>query len=163
MKRMRVLVDVFKACDDDTVPAADTVKGWVVLAANAAGSLDDVEVSVRIVDADESRVLNREYRGQDKPTNVLSFPAGRIAGLPDNVPVQLGDIVICASVVSNEASEQDKTVADHWAHMIVHGTLHLLGYDHESDAEAAEMEALEKRILATNGLTDPYLAPGQTC
>ena len=160
---MRVLIDVFQACDDDTIPAADTVKNWIALAANAAGHARDVEVSVRIVDADESRALNQEYRGKNKPTNVLSFPAGRIEGLPDDVPVQLGDIVVCASVVSDEAIEQDKAVADHWAHMLVHGTLHLMGYDHETDADAVEMEALETQILMKSGLKDPYLASGQNC
>jgi probable rRNA maturation factor len=163
MKQIRVLVDVFQACDDNTTPAADVVRNWIALAANAAGHSSDVEVSVRIVDADESRALNREYRGKDKPTNVLSFPAGRIEGLPDDVPVQLGDIVVCASVVGEEAIEQDKAVADHWAHMLVHGTLHLMGYDHETDAEAAEMEALETQILMKSGLKDPYLASGQNC
>ena len=160
---MRVLVDVFQACDDDTIPAEDTVRNWIALAANAAGHSSDVEVSVRIVDADESRALNDKYRGKDKPTNVLSFPAGRIEGLPDDVPVQLGDIVVCASVVGQEAIAQDKVVADHWAHMLVHGTLHLMGYDHETGAEAAEMEALESQILMRSGLKDPYLASGQNC
>jgi probable rRNA maturation factor len=163
MKQMKVLVDVFQACDDDTIPGADIVRNWVVLTARAAGHSSDVDVSVRIVNAEESRALNKEYRGKDWPTNVLSFPAGRIEGLPNDVPVQLGDIVVCASVVSDEADEQDKAVADHWAHMIVHGTLHLMGYDHQTDAEAAEMEALETRILMKSGLKDPYLAPGQNC
>ena len=163
MKQKRVLVDVFQACDDNTIPAADVVKNWIVLAANAAGHSSDIEVSVRIVDADESRALNHEYRGKDNPTNVLSFPAGRIEGLPDDVPVQLGDIVVCASVVGEEAIEQGKAIADHWAHMLVHGTLHLMGYDHETDAEAAEMEALETQILMKSGLKDPYLASGQNC
>ena len=163
MKQKRVLVDVFQACDDNTIPAADVVKNWIVLAANAAGHSSDIEVSVRIVDADESRALNHEYRGKDKPTNVLSFPAGRIEGLPNDVPVQLGDIVVCASVVGEEAIEQGKAVTDHWAHMLVHGTLHLVGYDHETDAEAAEMEALETEILMKSGLKDPYLASGQNC
>lgn len=163
MKQKRVLVDVFQACDDNTIPAADVVKNWIVLAANAAGHSSDIEVSVRIVDADESRALNHEYRGKDNPTNVLSFPAGRIEGLPNDVPVQLGDIVVCASVVGEEAIEQGKAIADHWAHMLVHGTLHLMGYDHETDAEAAEMEALETQILMKSGLKDPYLASGQNC
>ena len=163
MKRMKVLVDVFQACDDDTIPAADIVRNWIVRAARAAGNPSDVDVSVRIVNAEESRALNHEYRGKDKPTNVLSFPAGRIEGLPDEVPVQLGDIVVCASVVRDEASEQGKAVADHWAHMLVHGTLHLMGYDHQTDVEAAEMEALETSILINSGLKDPYLASGQNC
>lgn len=155
---MTVVVDVLKACNDGTIPETDIVESWIALTVNSAGGPIDAEVSVRIVDADESRALNLEYRGKDKPTNVLSFPAGRIEGLPDDVPVQLGDIVVCASIVSEEAGEQGKPVADHWAHMLVHGTLHLMGYDHETDAEATDMEALEKRILMTSGLTDPYRA-----
>ena len=153
---MKVLVDVFQACDDDTIPAADIVRNWIVRAARAAGNPSDVDVSVRIVNAEESRALNHEYRGKDKATNVLSFPAGRIEGLPDEVPVQLGDIVVCASVVSDEAAEQDKTVADHWAHMLVHGTLHLLGHDHQDPDQARAMETLEVQILGSLGYPDPY-------
>ena len=163
MKQIRVRVDVFQACDDDTIPATDTVKNWVVRAAETTNNASDFDVSVGIVDADESRALNREYRGKDTPTNVLSFPAGRIEGLPDGVPVHLGDIVVCASVVNDEANQQEKAAADHWAHMLVHGTLHLLGYDHQTDAEAAEMEALETRILMKRGLKDPYLVSGHNC
>ena len=103
------------------------------------------------------RALNRDYREQDKTTNVLSFPAGEIAGLPDDAPRALGDIVICAAVISDEAAEQGKELSAHWAHMLVHGTLHLLGYDHETDAEAAAMEGLETRILCQHGCPDPYL------
>jgi probable rRNA maturation factor len=123
---------------------------------------NDVEVSVRIVDAEEVRTLNREYRDKDRATNVLSFPAGPLAGLPDDAPILLGDIVVCASVVDSEAAEQGKDVADHWAHMLVHGTLHLLGFDHEDDTEAAAMEALETQVLTQHGLPDPYGASGQT-
>jgi len=159
---MNVQVDVQNACDDDTAPEVPIVESWIALAVGASGKDCDTEVSVRIVDADEIHTLNCEYRGKDKPTNVLSFPAGEVAGLPADMPVPLGDIVICASVVRDEAAEQDKTLADHWAHMLVHGTLHLLGYDHEMDTEAAEMEALEMRILTEQGLADPYGASGQT-
>ncbi len=159
---MNVLVDVQSACDDDTIPEAATIDAWVMRAVEAADAVSDVEVSVRIVGTDEIQALNLDYRDKDKPTNVLSFPAGPIAGLPDDAPVLLGDIVVCASVVAGEAAEQDKAVGDHWAHMLVHGTLHLMGFDHETDAEAAEMEALETRILAANGLPDPYGASGQT-
>ena len=88
---------------------------------------------MRIVDAAEIHALNSDYRGKDKPTNVLSFPAGDVAGLPADMPVPLGDVVICASVVREEAAAQGKALDDHWAHMLVHGTLHLLGYDHETD------------------------------
>jgi len=159
---MNVLVDVQRACDNDTIPDAETVDAWVTRAVNAASVPNKVEVSVRIVDADEIRALNREYRDKDKATNVLSFPAGPIMGLPDGAPALLGDIVVCAGVVDTEAAEQGKAVADHWAHMLVHGTLHLLGFDHESDSDAVEMEALETRVLTSHGLSDPYGASGQT-
>jgi probable rRNA maturation factor len=159
---MNVLVDVQRACEDDTIPDAETVDAWVTRAVDAASVPNDVEVSVRIVDEDEIRNLNRDYRDKDKATNVLSFPAGPLAGLPDDAPALLGDIVICAGVVVTEAAVQGKTVAAHWAHMLVHGTLHLLGFDHEDDAEAAAMEALETRVLTAHGLPDPYGASGQT-
>ena len=115
-----------------------------------------MEVAVRVVDADEIRTLNRLYRDKDKSTNVLSFPAGDIDGLPAEVSRLLGDVVVCASVVAAEASEQGKALPDHWAHLLVHGTLHLLGFDHENGPEAAEMEALETQILASRSVTDPY-------
>lgn len=159
---MKVLVDVQHDTDGQAIPGSDIVDAWVTRAVEAAGSEGDVEVSVRIVGADEIQALNRDYRDKDKATNVLSFPAGPIDGLPDDMPVLLGDIVICASVVEMEAAEQGKSSSDHWAHMVVHGTLHLLGFDHEEDAEAAVMEALETRILTANGVTDPYGASGQT-
>jgi probable rRNA maturation factor len=128
----------------------------VLRAAAAVGRDGDCTVSVRVVDEDEMHTLNRNFRDQDKPTNVLSFPAGEIAGLPASEMPILGDIVVCAGVVTREAAEQGKAVADHWGHMIVHGTLHLLGHDHKSAAEAAAMEGLERDILAGLGITDPY-------
>jgi probable rRNA maturation factor len=112
----------------------------------------DGEVCVRVVDDDESRRLNRDYRHKDAPTNVLSFPAG--IDLPD--AVVWGDVVVCAPVVRREAVAQGKQYEDHFAHMVVHGVLHLLGYDHQSAAEAAAMEQLEIRILDGLGVSDPY-------
>ena len=159
---MNVLIDVQTACDDDNIPEATIVDAWITRAVEAAGAGHDVEVSVRVVDADEIQALNRDYRDKDKATNVLSFPAGPIEGLPEDAPVLLGDIVICASVVGSEAAEQGKAVGDHWAHLLVHGTLHLMGFDHETESEATEMEALEAGILTANGLPDPYGASGQT-
>jgi probable rRNA maturation factor len=134
------------------------MRDWVAAAIRGAG-IDrgaDIEVGVRVVSAEEMQALNRRYRGQDKATNVLSFGAGDFVGLPAGTPRNLGDLVVCATVVAEEASEQGKRLADHWAHMLVHGTLHLLGYDHTKDAEAAEMEALEVRILAAGDVPDPY-------
>jgi probable rRNA maturation factor len=114
------------------------------------------EVSIRIVDAEEGQALNRQYRGRDYATNVLSFEADLPPGV--NLPL-IGDLVICAPVVAREAAEQGKKANDHWAHLTIHGTLHLLGYDHIEDGEAEEMEALETRILKGLGIADPYLAP----
>jgi probable rRNA maturation factor len=159
---MTVQVDVQNASDDHTAPETSIVESWIVRAIGASRPDGDTEVSVRIVDAAEIQALNSDYRGKDKPTNVLSFPTGEVAGLPADMPVPLGDVVVCASVVRDEAAAQGKAISDHWAHMLVHGTLHLLGYDHETETEAAEMEALEARILSAHGVADPYGASGQT-
>lgn len=119
---------------------------------------DDVqaaEITVRIVDAAEGQQLNRDFRGKDYATNVLSFPAE----LPEGVKLPLlGDLVICAPVVAREAAEQGKPVAAHYAHLTVHGVLHLLGWDHEHDKDAEAMEQLEREVLAELGLPDPYAA-----
>ena len=152
------VIDVQLACNPSKAPARQELAGWVRRALREAfdESPADVEVSVRVVDANEMRGLNREYRGRDYATNVLSFPAGDIDGLPAEAARLLGDIVICADVVNAEAAEQGKLREHHWAHMLVHGTLHLIGHDHREEAEAAVMEALEKRVLKRYGLADPY-------
>ena len=119
----------------------------------------DCEIGIACVDNDESHKLNLEYRGKDKPTNVLSFPSDlpdEMAQVLDSFP--LGDLVICIPVVLLEAQEQNKTPLAHFTHMLVHGTLHLMGYDHEtSEADAEEMEAVEIEILAKLGFDNPYL------
>ena len=160
---MNVLVDVQLACDDDSIPDADLIATWVRRAAIAAGLERDAEVSVRIVAENEIRALNRDYRDKDKPTNVLSFPTGKIDGLPANESSPLGDIAICAAVVAEEALVQGKAVEDHWAHLLVHGTLHLLGFDHQEELQAAEMEDKESEILTAHGLSDPYGEAAQYC
>lgn len=112
-----------------------------------------LSVVVRLVDSEESQVLNRDYRGMDKPTNVLSFPFE----VPEGVPIDhLGDLVVCVDVVEREAQEQQKTLADHFAHLVIHGVLHLMGYDHIEDAEAEEMEALEIELLQRIQVANPY-------
>lgn len=118
-----------------------------------------MSIAIRIVGAAESRRLNAAWRGKDKPTNVLSFPSGLTGRLrPAAVdPHPLGDLVICAPVVAREAREQGKTSRSHWAHMVVHGVLHLLGYDHEVGREAELMEAREMNLLATFGYPNPYV------
>jgi probable rRNA maturation factor len=153
---MNAQVDVQIATDDESVPGSNELAIWVSRALRTAGNSDEAEVSVRVVDATEMQELNSEFRDQDKPTNVLSFPAGNIEGLPTDAELPLGDIVVCAEVVRAEAEEQGKALADHWAHMMIHGTLHLLGFDHENDSDAAAMEGLEKQILTDHGIANPY-------
>jgi len=140
-------------------PAPDSalIQQWAeaaLAAAPAQGSRPAVEgeVCIRVVDEAEARRLNRDYRRKDAPTNVLSFPA-RI-DLPE--ALVWGDVVVCAPVVAKEAEAQSKQYQDHFAHMVVHGVLHLLGYDHQTSAEAAAMEKLEIRILDRFGVSDPY-------
>ncbi|WP_061019515.1 rRNA maturation RNase YbeY [Vibrio splendidus] len=115
---------------------------------------ENAELTVRIVDIQESHQLNHEYRGKDKPTNVLSFPFEAPPGIELDL---LGDLIICRQVVEKEAEEQSKPLLAHWAHMVVHGSLHLLGYDHIEDDEAEEMESLETEIMQTMGFEDPYI------
>ena len=110
---------------------------------------------MRLVDEAESHELNLTYRGKDKPTNVLSFPFEAPPGI--ELPL-LGDLIICRQVVEQEAKEQDKPLEAHWAHMVIHGSLHLLGYDHIIDEEAEEMDGLESEIMLALGYEDPYIA-----
>ena len=151
-------VDIQFACEDAGVPDEQEISRWVEQAATQSGRLPerDVEFAVRVVGEAEIQTLNQLYRNKDSATNVLSFPVGDIDGLPADAAQQMGDIVICASVVRDEALRQGKPLADHWAHMLVHGALHLLGYDHGEDAEAEQMEQLEREILGTAGIADPY-------
>jgi probable rRNA maturation factor len=153
---MNVQVDVQQAAVESPALSSSDIATWVARVIDATGGSADVELSVRVVEAGEMQHLNSEFRGQDKPTNVLSFPAGEIAGLPADATAPLGDLVVCASVVRDEAAAQGKSLEDHWAHMIVHGTLHLLGFDHEDDDDAAEMESREIEILLTHGVANPY-------
>jgi probable rRNA maturation factor len=152
---MTTHVDIDVASGSTHIPVTEHIEHWISTALTAVPDLDrpDTEVSVYIVDEPESQELNLRYRQQDKPTNVLSFPADIPPEL--NLPI-LGDLVICAPVVEREAVEQHKTLEAHWAHMVVHGTLHLLGYDHITDPEAEEMESLETRILTEMGFPAPY-------
>ena len=155
-KSMTVHVDVQQAADGNSALSSDDIAIWVARVIDAIGGIGDIELSVRVVDAIEMQQLNSEFRGKNKPGNVLSFPAGDIAGLPEDAGAPLGDLVVCASVVNDEAMSQGKSLEDHWAHMIVHGTLHLLGFDHEQDAEAADMEGREVSILTAHGIANPY-------
>jgi probable rRNA maturation factor len=115
------------------------------------------ELTVVLADDAEQRRLNRQWRGIDQPTNVLAFPGWDPgAPLPGDAPLLLGDVVLAFETVMREAAEQHKTVADHLSHLVVHGVLHLLGYDHATEPEAAAMESIEKSVLASLGVADPY-------
>ena len=149
-------VDVQAAMSAVDVPGDDVVKRWVAAAVRAAGVAGDCEVSVRFVDQQEGSALNEQYRDRQGPTNVLSFPAAEM--LAPDAPRLLGDIVLCVPVILQEAEQGGIAPADHFAHLLVHGTLHLLGHDHAEAAEAAAMEALETRILGEGGIADPYAA-----
>ncbi|PIE42128.1 MAG: rRNA maturation RNase YbeY [Gammaproteobacteria bacterium] len=150
-------LDLQLASEDDDVPEPGQFEQWVNSALQQGGYAPEqdmpVELTIRIVDRAESQQLNHSYRQQDKPTNVLSFPFES----PEGIPLQLlGDLVICAPIVRSEATEQHKALTAHWAHMVIHGTLHLLGFDHIKDHEATIMESLETRIMESLGYSDPY-------
>lgn len=149
-----VIIDLQIASENtENLPTAEQIQQWANAAIRAENL--ELEMTVRIVDEEESHHLNLTYRGKDKPTNVLSFPFE----CPDEVELALlGDLVICRQVVEREAEEQEKPLIAHWAHMIVHGSLHLLGYDHIEDDEAEEMESLETEIMLGLGFADPYIA-----
>jgi probable rRNA maturation factor len=135
------------------LPAPVSFKRWAEAALFAARHRKPAELSIRLVNAREGRALNRHYRDRDYATNVLSFPVELPPGIASPL---LGDLAICAPVVAREAREQGKVLRDHYAHLTVHGVLHLLGFDHQEDTEAARMEKLETCILARLGILDPY-------
>jgi probable rRNA maturation factor len=145
-------LDLQVASEAADLPAESDFRRWSELALRQRSA--DSELTIRIVDEDEARELNNTWRHKDYATNVLSFPADIPDGLLD-IPL-LGDLVICAAVVAREAAEQEKALQAHWAHLVIHGCLHLLGYDHIEDAEAGEMETLERNLLAELGHPDPY-------
>ncbi|MDR0578016.1 MAG: rRNA maturation RNase YbeY [Candidatus Accumulibacter sp.] len=146
-KRLNLAVQY--ASRADGLPTRAEIRSWVRAALDADGPRGG-QIAIRFVDAGESRALNRQYRGKDRPTNVLSFAYA-------NAPLIQGDLVICAPVAGREAAEQGKSPTAHHAHLIVHGVLHLLGHDHETnDAAARRMEDKEREILASLGFGDPY-------
>lgn len=148
---MELFLDLQLACEADNLPTQADFERWCEQV--LAERLDEAELTIRLVEAEESQALNRDYRGKDKPTNVLSFPFEAPPGVELSL---LGDLVICAEVVAAEAAEQGKPLAHHWAHMVIHGLLHLLGYDHIDEQEAEQMEGLERAILAQLDIPDPY-------
>lgn len=139
--------------DKARIPKSSLLRKWAKQAISK--KLESAEVTIRIVDTNEMTSLNSKFRHKDGPTNVLSFPFS----LPDTIDIGipiLGDIVICADVVNREAQEQGKSSTAHWAHMVIHGVFHLLGYDHETDKEAEAMESLEIEIMRALGFENPY-------
>ena len=155
---MSIELDLQLAVENENgLPSFEDVQRW--LSNTVEKFQPQAEVTVRIVDEEESHQLNHEYRGKDKPTNVLSFPFEAPPGIEIDL---LGDLIICRQVVEREAKEQGKPLMAHWAHMVVHGSLHLLGYDHIEDDEAEEMESLETEIMQGMGFEDPYIAEKQS-
>ncbi|MBS4016885.1 MAG: rRNA maturation RNase YbeY [Dechloromonas sp.] len=140
----RLDLSVQYACNREGLPLRADFVRWARAALTGGG-----QVTIRLVDADEGQALNRDYRGKDYATNVLSFPY-------ETEPLVMGDLVICPAVVAREATEQNKPLAAHYAHLTVHGMLHLQGWDHEDDVEARDMEDEERTILAALGFPDPY-------
>lgn len=148
-------VELQIASDCSELPEQQSLIDWVKLGLQQQ---KDAEVVIRLVDEDESAALNEAYRQKKGPTNVLSFPFESPSGLPDGALSEetLGDLVICAPVVLREAEEQGKQAAAHWAHMVIHGCLHLQGYDHINDDDAHVMELLEIKLLNSIGIKNPY-------
>ena len=146
-------IDIQIACQASNLPGEKSLLNWCLHTLNTVQRSGDL--ALRISDEAEIHELNLRYRGKDKSTNVLSFPSDLAAELAAEL-MQLGDIVICPDVVEQEAREQGKEITAHWAHMVVHGTLHLCGYDHIDDDDAEQMEALEIQILEELGFADPY-------
>lgn len=154
---MAIYLDLQHATESlDGLPTEAEFQQW--LNAAVIPFQADAEVTIRLVDEKESHALNLEYRGKDRPTNVLSFPFEAPPGMELEL---LGDLIICRQVVEKEALEQNKPLKAHWAHMVVHGSLHLLGYDHIEDEEAEEMESLETEIMQNMGFVDPYISEKQ--
>lgn len=151
---MELDLDLQIACEAPGVPETGRFHAWA--SAALAGRREAAELTIRVVDDTEGAELNQRYRGRPGPTNVLSFPFDPPPGLPPQDLI--GDLVICAPVVAREACEQGKPEEAHWAHLVVHGTLHLLGFDHLTDPDAVEMEAMETIILDGLGFPSPYEA-----
>jgi probable rRNA maturation factor len=150
----RIELEVQRVTRWQAVPGDAEFELWV---RTALRGLEAAELTIRVVDREESREFNRRYRGKDAPTNVLSFPAD----LPAEVGINLlGDILICAPLVGEEAREQGKAEQAHWAHLTIHGVLHLLGHDHQEAADAEVMEGIEIALLESLGIANPYEASG---
>lgn len=146
-----------QCADGVSAPSGAQPEQWVVATLARVPGAQPGDVVLRLVATAESQALNHRYRGRDAPTNVLAFPAERLPGLPQETAGPLGDLVICVPLLLDEAAAQGKTPLAHLAHLVVHGTLHLLGFDHGNEADAAQMEPLEGEIMQSLGFADPYL------
>ncbi len=155
---MQLELDIQNTVDSSKLPVSENMQNWVAaLLKTIDAKFERPEITIRIVSTEESRQLNLDYRGKDKPTNVLSFPFEA----PEMIPAEelgefLGDLVICEEVLEGEAKQQNKSIQSHWAHLIIHGVLHLLGYDHIKEQQAEEMELLELVVMKELGFEDPY-------
>ncbi len=155
---MTATIDILEDCSASWLPDHQLTEKWLSAALTLSGQTTAVNISLRFVDEEESQRLNREFRDKDSATNVLSFPAE----LPDSIAQQmdeipLGDIAICPAIVEKEALAQGKELQSHWAHLLIHGILHLLGYDHQTGDDAETMENLEISVLESLGIANPYL------
>ncbi|WP_017217946.1 rRNA maturation RNase YbeY [Pseudoalteromonas sp. NJ631] len=148
---MDLMLDLQLACEFENLPSEAQFQLWAEHALTQFR--EEAELTIRIAEEHESQELNSQYRGKDKPTNVLSFPFDAPPGI--ELPL-IGDLIICPQVVYQESIEQEKTFHDHFAHMVIHGCLHLLGFDHINEQDAVEMETIEKQILASLNIADPY-------
>lgn len=155
---MNATVDISNGCADKWVPTTEQCEDWLNCGLQIAAQSKPCSISLSFVDAASSQSLNNEFRGKDKPTNVLSFPAEFPSELRNQVDTYpLGDIVICAAVVEEEAREQGKELTAHWAHLTIHGLFHLLGHLHDQQSDAEKMEQLEINTLEKLGIPNPYL------
>ncbi len=165
---MAIMIELQNTIDSQQLPSESQQKGWLSTALQVTFeqypdlATSSIEITIRVVSDDESRQLNSDYRGKDKPTNVLSFPFE----MPDMIPVEalsnyLGDLAICEAVLIQEAREQAKPYHHHYAHLLIHGLLHLLGFDHIEPSDAEQMEALEICVLEKLNIANPYLQKDQ--
>ena len=152
---MHLELDLQIACEAPALPEAEQLRSWA--AAALAGRRQTAELTIRVVDETEGADLNLRFRGRPGPTNVLSFPFDPPPGLPPQD--YIGDLILCAPVVVREAAEQGKPEQAHWAHLVIHGVLHLMGYDHHTETEAEAMEAIETSLLGGLGFPSPYEDP----
>lgn len=155
---MQLKLDLQNTTESEQLPDIGKIQSWISATLEKIdATFENPEITIRVVSCEESRQLNSEYRGKDKSTNVLSFPFEAPEMIPlDELDEFLGDLVICEDILQKEAQEQKKSLQSHWAHLIIHGLLHLVGFDHIEDHQAEEMEALEVEIMRNLGFADPY-------